>query len=140
MRDPAVIRHAMHMDGRKPVPFGVSATLASLTESVMSRNSLGTPRGKAIVVVRPGHVKLLPGGSTTDDPQAEQPDRSSMLNSAMYESFFSLSVDMLCVAGYDGFFKHLNSAWTQTLGFTDAELMERPFLDIIHPEDRLATI
>src|SRR5487761_944187 len=64
----------------------------------------------------------------------------SMMNGAMYESFFSLSVDMLCVAGYDGFFKHLNPAWTQTLGFTDAELMARPFLDFVHPDDRLATV
>jgi PAS domain S-box-containing protein len=58
----------------------------------------------------------------------------------MYEGFFNLSVDMLCVAGYDGFFKHLNPAWTQTLGFTDAELMARPFLDFVHPDDRVATI
>jgi PAS domain S-box-containing protein len=122
------------------VPFGVAATLASLTESVMSLNSLGTPRGKALVVMRPGHAELAPGGSASTDPQAEQPERSSMLNGAMYESFFSLSIDMLCVAGYDGFFKHLNSAWTQTLGFTDAELMARPFLDFVHPDDRLATI
>jgi len=63
-----------------------------------------------------------------------------MMPGAMYESFFSLSVDMLCVAGYDGFFKHLNPAWTQTLGFTDAELMARPFLDFVHPDDRLATV
>ena len=63
-----------------------------------------------------------------------------MMSGAMYESFFSLSVDMLCVAGYDGFFKRLNPAWTQTLGFTDAELMARPFLDFVHPDDRLATI
>ncbi|MFI5283418.1 MAG: ATP-binding protein [Candidatus Dormibacterales bacterium] len=63
-----------------------------------------------------------------------------MNGGAMYESFFSLSVDMLCVAGFDGFFKHLNPAWAQTLGFTDAELMARPFLDFVHPDDRPATV
>jgi PAS domain S-box-containing protein len=59
---------------------------------------------------------------------------------AMFESFFALSIDMLCVAGYDGFFKHLNPAWTQTLGFTQAELLARPFLDFVHPDDRMATV
>jgi len=57
-----------------------------------------------------------------------------------YEGFFDLSVDMLCVAGYDGYFKRLNPAWTQTLGFTQAELMARPYLDFVHPDDRPATI
>jgi PAS domain S-box-containing protein len=57
-----------------------------------------------------------------------------------YEGFFDLSVDMLCVAGYDGYFKRLNPAWTQTLGFTQAELMARPYMDFVHPDDRPATI
>lgn len=57
-----------------------------------------------------------------------------------YESFFDISVDLLCVAGYDGVFKRLNPAWRQTLGFTEAELMARPYLDFIHPDDRAATV
>src|SRR5216684_4492590 len=47
---------------------------------------------------------------------------------------------MLCLAGYDGYFKHLNPAWTQTLGFTQAELMARPYLDFVHPDDRPGTM
>jgi PAS domain S-box-containing protein len=62
------------------------------------------------------------------------------LSEATYESFFTLSVDLLLVAGYDGFFKHVNPAWTQTFGFTEAELMARPFLDFVHPDDRPATV
>ena len=57
-----------------------------------------------------------------------------------YESFFNLSVDMLCLAGFDGYFKRVNSAWTRTLGFTQDELMARPYLDFVHPEDRSATV
>ena len=62
------------------------------------------------------------------------------MNGATYENFFTLSIDMLCVAGYDGYFKHLNPAWTQTLGFTNAELMARPYLDFVHPDDRSSTL
>ena len=106
----------------------------------MSRNSRGASRRTSLVALRPGHGDQAASGGAINDLQAEGLESSSMLNGAMYESFFSLSVDMLCVAGYDGFFKHLNPAWTQTLGFTDAELMARPFLDFVHPDDRLATV
>ena len=64
----------------------------------------------------------------------------SSANDASHENFFDLSVDMLCVAGYDGYFKRLNPAWTQTLGFTQAELTARPYMDFVHPDDRLATV
>lgn len=47
---------------------------------------------------------------------------------------------MLCVAGYDGYFKHLNPAWSKILGFTDTEMLGRPYLDFVHPDDRPATV
>ena len=47
---------------------------------------------------------------------------------------------MLCIAGFDGYFKKLNQAWTLTLGFTEEELQARPYLEFVHPDDRKATI
>ena len=54
--------------------------------------------------------------------------------------FMELSVDMFCVAGFDGFFKNLNPSFQKTLGFTTNELMARPYLEFIHPDDRPATV
>src|SRR5882762_1621609 len=53
--------------------------------------------------------------------------------------FINLSVDMFCIAGFDGFFKSLNPSFERTLGFTDEELLTRPYLEFIHPDDRQAT-
>ena len=53
--------------------------------------------------------------------------------------FFAVSLDLLCIAGFDGYFKRLNPAWTTGLGWTLEELEARPFLDFVHPDDRAAT-
>lgn len=54
--------------------------------------------------------------------------------------FFDLSIDLLCYLGFDGRFARLNPAWERVLGFTREELMSRPFIEFVHPEDRERTL
>jgi PAS domain S-box-containing protein len=56
------------------------------------------------------------------------------------QRFFDLSIDMLCVLGFDGYFTRLNPAWESTLGFTRDELMSKPFIEFVHPDDRERTM
>lgn len=56
------------------------------------------------------------------------------------DRFFSLSRDLLCVADFQGYFQRLNPAWEKTLGYALAELLARPCLDFVHPDDRAATM
>jgi PAS domain S-box-containing protein len=55
------------------------------------------------------------------------------------DRFINLSVDMFCIAGFDGFFKSLNPSFERTLGFTVEDLLAKPYLEFVHPDDRPAT-
>jgi len=53
--------------------------------------------------------------------------------------FIDLSLNLLCIAGTDGYFKHVNPAWETTFGFSKEDLLARPYLEFVHPDDREGT-
>jgi PAS domain S-box-containing protein len=56
-----------------------------------------------------------------------------------YKLFFDLSPDLVCIAGFDGYFKKVNSAVSKLLGYTKQELYSRPIDSFIFEEDRELT-
>ncbi|MEJ7599468.1 MAG: ATP-binding protein [Kofleriaceae bacterium] len=54
--------------------------------------------------------------------------------------FFEMSLDHLCITGFDGNFVRVNPAWERTLGWSLDELMSRPSIELVHPDDRAATL
>ena len=49
--------------------------------------------------------------------------------------FFNFSNELFCLADTRGYFIRVNAAWTATLGWTERELLERPYYDFVHPDD-----
>ncbi len=58
---------------------------------------------------------------------------------AELEQFFSVALDLLCIADEQGYFRRLNPAWETALGLSLEELQQHPFLEWVHPEDLPAT-
>jgi PAS domain S-box-containing protein len=55
------------------------------------------------------------------------------------DRIFEISRDLFGVAAFDGALKSINPAWSAALGRSEAELLARPFADIIHPDDLALT-
>jgi PAS domain S-box-containing protein len=56
------------------------------------------------------------------------------------DRYFTSSLDLLCIADIGGHFIRLNPQWEKVLGYPLSELEGRSFLDLVHPDDRKATL
>jgi PAS domain S-box-containing protein len=56
------------------------------------------------------------------------------------EKLFNASLDMICIAGADGFFKKVNPAFSNILSWAEEDLLGKPFFDFFHPDDIASSI
>ena len=78
---------------------------------------------------------MFPIGGAVSAPASFNPPTEDDLR-----EFINLSLNLLCIAGTDGYFKHVNPAWETTFGYTKEEVLSRPYLEFVHPDDREATM
>ena len=57
-----------------------------------------------------------------------------------HDRFFEHSLDLYCVVSGEGRFLELNPRWSHVLGWPKAEMVGKPFLDFVHPDDLAKTL
>lgn len=57
---------------------------------------------------------------------------------APFARLFDLSLDVVCIAGFDGYLRSFNHAYVRFFGYTEEELLDKPFFELIHPDDHAA--
>ncbi|WP_192350239.1 PAS domain S-box protein [Algoriphagus sp. Y33] len=62
-------------------------------------------------------------------------ERKLMAEFSNVEKFFTLSNDLICIAGTNGYFKKINPAFTKLLGWDNETLLSRSFFELTHPDD-----
>jgi PAS domain S-box-containing protein len=56
------------------------------------------------------------------------------------DRFFTVSLDLLGIANFEGYFLRVNPAWQRVLGMDPQELLAHPFIHFVHPDDRASTL
>jgi len=79
-----------------------------------------------------GFVKDITARKRAEEALKESEDR--------FRSFFELTADLMVIADMNGYFRDINSSWTKTLGYSREELLGRPYLELIHPDDLKKTV
>ena len=150
--DPSIWRESVHLEDRERYDalfksggitedFDVEYRIVRPDDSIRWIRSRGFPvRSEAGEIVRVVGV----ADDMTDQKSAERrliaAKQSAEEASEVLEAFFRVSLDFLCVAGTDGFFKRINSSLSDALGYRTEELLSHPFIDFVHPDHVDATI
>ena len=62
-----------------------------------------------------------------------------MVKDTDLKKLFNMVPGLVCIAGTDGYFELINPEWENVLGYSTEELKAHPFLEFIHPDDRMAS-
>lgn len=135
------LREITHPDDLERDQLQVQALLTNPNQQVYSAENRYLRRDGSSVWV---HLTLNQVRSAAGEPKyciaviEDISDRKQLQEER--DRFFTLPIEMLCVADTNGYFKQVNPAFHRILGYDSSELLSRPFLDLIHPDDVAKTL
>ncbi len=124
---------AVHAEDRTRVRQAYQAAIER-SEGFVQEMRIGTPGGSCLWMMMIGRPLLRDGqflglvGLAIDISEW----RRAVLD---IDRFFELSVDVLCIAGFDGYMRRVNPAFERVLGLSNEEIRGKPYMDYMHPED-----
>ncbi len=83
---------------------------------------------------------ILWSGIFFDTTERRRAEEALRVKTEELDRYFTSSLDLLCIADTDGYFRRLNPEWERTLGYAPDDLVGKRFLDLVHPEDEEATL
>jgi len=117
------------------VSLGHRSSLHDITERKKAQEELESAHRSLEARVRERTTELSDANAAL---QREVEERKRF--EAVTNRVFTLSLDLFCIANPQGYFTRVNPAFEQTLGWTADEMISKPFIEFVHPDDRAATL
>ncbi|MCE1252051.1 MAG: PAS domain S-box protein [Anaerolineae bacterium] len=77
--------------------------------------------------------------SARDISERMEMEEALQEKTAELDRYFNNSLDLLCIVDFQGYFRRLNPEWERMLGYSLSEMLGKPFIDFVHPDDRADT-
>lgn len=131
----------LHPDDASRVNIILKDHLDGITPTYEAEQRLLTADGNWLWVLDRGKVverapdgrPLRMAGTHTNISKRKRAERE-------LDSFFYLALELLCIAGFDGYLHRVNPSFEALLGYSENELLSTKFIDHVHPDDREFTL
>jgi PAS domain S-box-containing protein len=87
-------------------------------------------------LIRDEHGRVIQTqGYVIDQTNLRETELELMIKQKELDTYFNVSLDLLCIANIEGYFLRLNPAWEEVLGYPLEQLTGSRFIDYVHPDD-----
>lgn len=130
------------------LPSHIKTAVREVFDSIVSGRKEAVEQFENEVMTKSGEVRLIAWRNTYLKNKTRQIIGSISSGEDLTDTrrtelerdrLFNYSLDMLCVAGFDGYMKDVNPAWLKALGWTQEELISKPWIEFVHPDDIATT-
>ncbi|MDX2100381.1 MAG: PAS domain S-box protein [Leptolyngbyaceae cyanobacterium bins.59] len=145
LQNPSTVFEHIHPDDREGYLQAVAQSIAEM-KPFRHEWRIFTPTGKTKWLQANSRPErrdtgdLVWHGIVIEVTDRKQAELALQVKTEELNQFFSVALDLLCIADTNGYFRRLNRQWERTLGYSLQELEGSRFLDYVHPEDLERTL